>query len=173
MLTFAIAYLRDLAFDYYVIAESFETSAPWDCVPELIKNVKKCLERTCKNAGVQYPIYSSARVTQVYDAGACIYFYFGINYYGLTDPVKLYNDIEAAARDEILASGGSLSHHHGVGKIRKRWMPHTVGEHGIGMIEAVKNYIDPKNIFASGNLIPSPIPEENTESPAAHIRAKL
>lgn len=60
MLTFAIAYLRDLAFDFYVIAESFETSAPWDRVPDLIRNVKKCLERASKNAGVQYPIYSSA-----------------------------------------------------------------------------------------------------------------
>lgn len=102
MLTFAIAYLRDLGFDYYIIAESFETSAPWDRVSDLIKNVKKCLERSCKTVGVQYPIYSSARVTQVYDAGACIYFYFAINYHGLNDPVKLYNDIESAARDEIL-----------------------------------------------------------------------
>ncbi|RNA36909.1 alkyldihydroxyacetonephosphate peroxisomal isoform X1 [Brachionus plicatilis] len=173
MLTFAIAYLRDLGFDYYVIAESFETSAPWDRVSDLIKNVKKCLERTSKNAGVQYPIYSSARVTQVYDAGACIYFYFAINYYGLSDPVKIYNEIEAAARDEIIASGGSLSHHHGVGKIRRRWMNQTIGEHGIGMIKAVKDYIDPKNVFASGNIIPSENADENEQSPAQHIKAKL
>lgn len=113
------------------------------------------------------------RVTQVYDAGACIYFYFGINYYGISDPVKLYNEIEAAARDEILASGGSLSHHHGIGKIRRRWMQQTIGEQGIGMIKAVKDYIDPTNVFAAGNLIPSPIESENTESPAQHIKAKL
>lgn len=66
MLTFAIAYLRDLGFDYYIIAESFETSAPWDRVSDLIRNVKKCLERACKNAGVQYPIYSSARYVIAY-----------------------------------------------------------------------------------------------------------
>ena len=35
------------------------------------------------------------RVTQVYDAGACIYFYFGINYYGINDPVKLYRGSSA------------------------------------------------------------------------------
>ena len=171
MLTFSIAYLRDLAFDYYIIAESFETSVPWDKVSQLIKNVKKCLERSCKNAGVQYPIYSSARVTQVYDAGACIYFYFALNYYGLSDPVKVYNEIESSARDEILASGGSLSHHHGIGKIRRRWMNQTIGEHGIGMINAVKNYVDPTNVFASGNLIP--VANESNESPAQHIKAKL
>lgn len=173
MLTFAIAYLRDLAFDYYIVAESFETSCPWDKVSQLIKNVKKCLEKSCKTYGVQYPIYTSARVTQVYDSGAAIYFYFGLNYHGLTDPVKIYNEIEADARDEILASGGSLSHHHGVGKIRRRWMKQTIGEHGIGMIGAVKNYIDPQNIFASNNIVPSSNPTENTESPAQHIKAKL
>ncbi len=61
MLTFAIAYLRDLAFDYYIIAESFETSCPWNKVSQLIKNVKRTLEASCKKYGVQYPIYSSAR----------------------------------------------------------------------------------------------------------------
>lgn len=173
MLTFSIAYLRDLGFDYYVIAESFETSAPWDRVSDLIKNVKKCLEMKCKTLGVLYPCFTSARVTQVYDSGACIYFYFAINYYGLNDPVKLYNDIETAARDEILANGGSLSHHHGIGKIRRRWMKETIGEQGIGMINAVKNYIDPTNVFASGNVVPSSKESENVESPAHNIKSKL
>ena len=171
MLTFAIAYIRDIGFDFYVIAESFETSAPWDRVADLIRNVKKCLEKASKNAGVQYPIYSSARVTQVYDAGACIYFYFGLNYYGLNDPVRVYNEIEAAARDEIIASGGSLSHHHGIGKIRRRWMKQVVGEQGLGMIKSVKDYIDPNNIFSAGNILPSD--QDNDESPAQNIKAKL
>jgi len=173
MLTFAIAYLRDLGFDYYIIAESFETSAPWDRVQELVRNVKECIKIASKKGGVQYPVYTSARVTQVYDAGACIYFYFGINYYGLSDPIKLYTEVEAAARNEILACGGSLSHHHGVGKIRRRWMKDTIGENGIGMIGAVKNFLDPNNIFASNNLIPSENDEENHVSPAQHVKAKL
>jgi len=170
MLTFAIAYLRDLGFDYYILAESFETSAPWDRVSDLINNVRKSIERSCKSGGVSYPCYVSARVTQVYDAGACIYFYFGINYYGVSDPVKLYNDIEMAARDEILACGGSISHHHGVGKIRSHWLKSTIGEQGVGMIKAVKDYIDPNNVFAAGNLTPT---SGHIESPAQHIKAKL
>ena len=87
--------------------------------------------------------------------------------------MKLYNEIEAAARDEILACGGSLSHHHGIGKIRRRWMQQSIGDQGIGMIKAVKNYVDPTNVFASGNLIPSDVAIENEVSPAAHVRAKL
>jgi len=34
------------------------------------------------------------RVTQTYDAGACVYFYFGFNYRGVANPVRLYEDIE-------------------------------------------------------------------------------
>ena len=36
------------------------------------------------------------RVTQMYDAGACVYFYFGYNYRGIANPVRLYEDIEVA-----------------------------------------------------------------------------
>ena len=57
-----------------------------------------------------------SRVTQIYDVGACIYIYFGFNGRGLKDPLALYDDIETAAREEILDNGGSLSHHHG-GKV--------------------------------------------------------
>nr|XP_014349357.1 PREDICTED: alkyldihydroxyacetonephosphate synthase, peroxisomal isoform X2 [Latimeria chalumnae] len=113
MLTFVIAYLRDLGMDYYVIGESFETSVPWDRVLDLCRNVKERLVRECKERGVQFPPLSTCRVTQTYDAGACVYFYFAFNYRGISDPLHVYDQIEAAAREEILATGGSLSHHHG------------------------------------------------------------
>ena len=60
--------------------------------------------------------------------------------------------LQKAARDEILACGGSISHHHGVGKLRKQWMPATVGEVGLSAMKAVKSQLDPNNIFASGNI---------------------
>nr|XP_021334302.1 alkyldihydroxyacetonephosphate synthase, peroxisomal isoform X1 [Danio rerio] len=113
MLTFVIAYLRDLGMDYYVIGESFETSVPWDRVLDLCRNVKERIIRECKERGVQFPPLSTCRVTQTYDAGACVYFYFAFNYRGLSDPVHVYEQVEHAAREEILANGGSLSHHHG------------------------------------------------------------
>jgi alkyldihydroxyacetonephosphate synthase len=74
-------------------------------------------------------------------------------YRGLQDPLKAYMEIESEARDEIIKWGGSLSHHHGVGKHRKRWMPQVVGDVGISMLKGLKGSIDPKNIFANGNLI--------------------
>ncbi|TKS67179.1 Alkyldihydroxyacetonephosphate synthase, peroxisomal [Collichthys lucidus] len=153
MLTFVIAYLRDLGMDYYVIGESFETSVPWDRVLDICRNVKARIVAECKDKGVQFSPFSTCRVTQTYDAGACVYFYFAFNYRGLSDPVNVYEQVEHAARDEILANGGSLSHHHGVGKLRKEWMRDTVSNVGMGMLKSVKDYVDPKNIFGNGNLL--------------------
>lgn len=42
--------------------------------------------------------------------------------------------------------------HFSVGKLRKRWMPQTVGEVGLSALQALKQNLDPKNIFACGNL---------------------
>ncbi|KAJ8012732.1 hypothetical protein DPEC_G00045940 [Dallia pectoralis] len=153
ILTFVIAYLRDLGLEYYVVAESFETSVPWDRVLDLCRNVKERIVRECKERGVQFQPLTSCRVTQTYDAGACIYFYFAFNYRGLAEPVHTYEQVERAARDEILANGGSLSHHHGVGKLRKEWMKESVSNVGLGMLRSVKDYVDPDNIFGNRNLL--------------------
>ncbi|XP_002399350.3 alkyldihydroxyacetonephosphate synthase, peroxisomal [Ixodes scapularis] len=153
MLTFVIAYIRDLGLDFSVVAESFETSVPWDRVVDLCRNVKDVIVRECHSHGVSLPPLASCRVTQTYDAGACVYFYFAFNYTGVQDPVHVYEEIEAAAREEILACGGSISHHHGVGKIRKRWLEQTISSTGVQMLRAVKQSVDPQNIFANGNLM--------------------
>jgi alkyldihydroxyacetonephosphate synthase len=103
----------------------------------------------------------SCRVTQTYDAGACVYFYFGFNHSGLPNPVETYEMIENCARDEILASGGSISHHHGIGKIRSKWYKETVSDVGVRLYKAAKNELDPKNIFAVGNLLYDDTPDSH------------
>lgn len=96
----------------------------------------------------------SCRVTQTYDAGACVYFYFGFNYSQLSNPVEIYEHIESMARTEILQNGGSISHHHGVGKLRNRWYSQSVSNVGVSLYTATKRDLDPKNIFAVNNLLP-------------------
>ncbi|TNN60365.1 Alkyldihydroxyacetonephosphate synthase, peroxisomal [Liparis tanakae] len=143
----------DFGMDYYVIGESFETSVPWDRVLDICRNVKARVVQECKGKGVQFQPLASCRVTQTYDAGACVYFYFAFNYRGLSDPIHVFEEIEHAAREEILANGGSLSHHHGVGKLRKEWMRETISNVGMGMLKSVKDYVDPNNIFGNRNLL--------------------
>ncbi|XP_022253621.1 alkyldihydroxyacetonephosphate synthase, peroxisomal-like [Limulus polyphemus] len=153
LLTYVIAYIRDLLFDFGVFGESFETSVPWDRVLDLCKNVKDRILKEAEAYGLQREPIISYRVTQTYDVGACIYFYMTIYGRGLPDPIHVYEKLEAVARDEILACGGSVSHHHGIGKIRKRWLKQSVSDVGLGMMRAVKEYVDPNNVFGNSNLI--------------------
>ena len=152
-LTYAIAYLRDFGLNYKYIAESFETSVPWDRVIDLCKNVKIEIFRKCKEQGIDRRPFITCRVTQTYDAGACIYFYFGFLYHGLADPLKTFEVIEDAAREEIIKNGGSISHHHGVGKIRKQFLSKTITDAGINALKGLKQAVDPQNIFGANNLL--------------------
>ena len=67
--------------------------------------------------------------------------------------IEKYEAVEDAARDEILLGGGCISHHHGVGKIRKKFMERTVTPNAIEWQQALKEKIDPTNIFAINNTI--------------------
>ena len=154
LLTFLIAYIRDFGLPYCFIGESFETSVPWPRVLDLCRNTKDRIRRECKKLNTKFDPLVSCRVTQTYDAGACVYFYMAFSAQGIADPVQACDDVESAARDEVIASGGSLSHHHGVGKLRKRWVVETLSSPGVEMIKAVKQHIDPNNIFGCQNLIP-------------------
>ncbi|NXM14333.1 ADAS protein, partial [Ploceus nigricollis] len=95
----------DLGLDYYVIGESFETSVPWDRVLDLCRNVKERIVRECKEKGVQFAPLSTCRVTQTYDAGACVYFYFAFNYRGISDPIHVYEQIEVMYNETIVKGG--------------------------------------------------------------------
>lgn len=67
--------------------------------------------------------------------------------------MKVYSEIEDIAREEILRSGGSLSHHHGVGKLRKGFMKSAVGETTLAILRSIQSAVDPKRIMANSNLI--------------------
>ncbi|GBP29196.1 Alkyldihydroxyacetonephosphate synthase [Eumeta japonica] len=166
-LTFVIAYIRDLALEFDIVAESFETSVPWDRTLALCRNVKQKLREECARHGISHYLVS-CRLTQTYDAGCCIYFYFGFNSSGCKDPVAVFEEIEEAAREEIIVCGGSISHHHGVGKLRKKWYTDTVSEPGKQLLLAAKEALDPDNIFALGNMAF----EEGSHS-SADVRSKL
>eukprot|EP00916_Digyalum_oweni_P008394 GHVL01014075.1.p1 GENE.GHVL01014075.1~~GHVL01014075.1.p1 ORF type:complete len:601 (-),score=76.36 GHVL01014075.1:107-1909(-) len=154
-LTYMIAYIRDFSLEYSFIAESFETSVPWDCLENCIKETKARIRSDCIEFGVTQPPLVACRVTQVYDVGVCIYFYFGFLYRGIDRPLDVYAKIEERARESIMEHGGSISHHHGVGKLRSRFMSQAIGDVGIQTLVAIKRELDPLNTFGNNNLIQS------------------
>ncbi len=150
-LTYSIAYIRDFLMNYYIIAESFETSVSWSNALALCGNVKRRLEDEYKRRGLPGKPFVTARVTQVYRTGVCIYFYFGFYYKGIENPQNVYSELENIARDEILKSGGSLSHHHGVGKLRPAFLPRIMSETALQWRRQLKKSLDPMNLFGAGN----------------------
>jgi alkyldihydroxyacetonephosphate synthase len=150
-LTFGIAYIRDFVLRHYIVAESFETSAPWANVEEVVHRARLRAEREHAERKLPGKLFFSARVTQVYDPGVCIYFYMGFFHKGVDDPVRVYAEIEGAVRSEILDAGGSLSHHHGVGKIRERFLPRIMSEPGLRIVRQIKQATDPENVFGARN----------------------
>ena len=151
MLTFAIAYIRDFFNKYSVIGETFETSVPWNRIHQVIRSVEQELERQREKYQVPGKAYLSYRVTQTYHTGVCIYFTMGIYVKGLANPVQVFDKIEHALREVILANGGSLSHHHGIGKVRQGFIPEIQSQNSIRVLRECKKAMDPDNIFGIGN----------------------
>jgi alkyldihydroxyacetonephosphate synthase len=69
------------------------------------------------------------------------------------DPETVFSQIEHSLRQAIIDAGGSISHHHGVGKLRKDFMKHTLSSPGIRLLKQVKQATDPHNIFGIGNNV--------------------
>ena len=63
----------------------------------------------------------------------------------------MYLELENIARDEILKCGGSLSHHHGVGKLRRAFLPRIMSGTALEWKRELKKSLDPMNVFGAGN----------------------
>lgn len=150
-LTFGIAYIRDLTFSHWAIAESFETSVPWSHALSLYERVRERVRREHEARGLPGNPFFTGRITQVYSTGVCIYFYLGFYCKGVADPVRQYTELEHAAREEILAAGGSLSHHHGVGKLRQDFLSTIYSPGSLEFMRQVKRAVDPSNLFGASN----------------------
>jgi alkyldihydroxyacetonephosphate synthase len=152
-LTFGIAYIRDFVLDHWILAESFETSVPWTQLEGLISRVKQRLLDEHAARKLPGKPFITARVTQIYDTGACVYFYFAYYYKGTPNPTAVYHELENAARDEILKCGGSLSHHHGIGKLRQGFLPQIASPATLAWQAAAKQALDPTNVFGVANQV--------------------
>jgi alkyldihydroxyacetonephosphate synthase len=100
----------------------------------------------------------SAHQSHAYTDGACLYFTFaGRPDAGAKD--EYYRAVWDAGTRSVLAGGGSLSHHHGVGLNRSRFMASALGD-AFGTLVDLKDALDPKGILNPGKLgLPSPFGE--------------
>ncbi len=149
MLTFGIAYIRDFVLQHQIFGESFETSVTWSRAQELVDRVTRAIYSAHEERNLPGRPFVSCRVTQIYETGCCVYFYLAFYAKGVEDPVRAYHEIEACARAEVLAAGGSISHHHGVGKLRLRFVSDIMSPAMQRWREQLKCALDPGNVFAA------------------------
>lgn len=152
-LTFLIAYIRDFLFEFRIIGDTLETSVPYDKIKPVIAAVEECYHEAYEKLEIKAKPYISYRIPQIYHSGVCIYFMFGIYTEGLDEPEEAFANLEHQIRQTIVDHGGSISHHHGVGKLRKDFLPDMTSKHSMEMVRGIKKATDPTNIFGIGNNV--------------------
>ena len=150
-LTFTIAYLRDFAMSYSLLGESFETFVPWSKIESVVSATKRRILEEHSARHLPGVPFVGCRVTQLYHEGVCLYFYMCLSCEGVANASSTYAVIEHIARREILERGGSLSHHHGVGKIRAPFLKDRLSPSLQSANTSIKNALDKDNVFGARN----------------------
>ncbi|MFF9110513.1 FAD-binding oxidoreductase [Streptomyces sp. NPDC014805] len=149
---YSAPYLRDSLLDAGAFAETLETAAFWSRLPGLYAAVRDALTATLTEAGT--PPLVMCHISHVYDNGASLYFTV-VCAQGEGDPVAHWTRAKHAANEAILAAGGTISHHHGVGTDHRDWYVREAGPLGVAALQAVKRRLDPDGLLNPGVLLPT------------------
>lgn len=144
-------YLRDALLDAGVFCETLETATTWSNLLTLRTAVTTALSAGFAHAGARSHVL--CHVSHIYPTGASLYFTVlaGIR----SDPLTVWDQVKARANDAILAAGGTISHHHGVGRDHVPWLAQEIGDTGMRILAAIKRELDPAGILNPGALIQS------------------
>ena len=153
---FHAPYLRDELLAHGVMVETLETATTWDRLHELHGAVVAAIDAALRGRGT--PPVVMGHVSHVYRVGASLYFTFVARQ---QEGVELaqWHAAKAAASDAILVHGGTITHHHAVGRDHGPWLPGEVGELGVELLRAAKATLDPVGVMNPGKLLdPAPLP---------------
>jgi alkyldihydroxyacetonephosphate synthase len=148
-------YLRDPMLDRGLGIDTLETATSWSKLQTLYAAAKSALQEAIA-ATVPRPLARGVvmcHISHSYPDGASLYFTY-IFPRALGSEFAQWQAIKGAASEAILANGGTISHHHGVGEDHLPWIAREKGALGIEVLRAVKRTLDPKGILNPGKLIP-------------------
>jgi alkyldihydroxyacetonephosphate synthase len=147
---YAGPYLRDELLDRGVMAETLETATSWSNLTSLHDAVGNALRTTLAERGT--PPLVMSHVSHLYPSGASLYFTFLARQE--EDALEQWRAAKTAASEAIVAGGGTITHHHAIGRDHRQWMRAEVGELGLDLIRAAKERLDPAGIMNPGKLLP-------------------
>ncbi len=131
------------------VVDTMEIAAPWSRLADIYAAGVQALGEV---PGV---LAASAHQSHAYVDGACLYFTFAGKPAGDEPDVatreQMYRQFWDAGQRAVLANGGALSHHHGVGLNRSRFVAEALGA-GHGVLQSVKDALDPNGILNPGKF---------------------
>jgi alkyldihydroxyacetonephosphate synthase len=152
---FAMPYLRDPMLDRGIAVETLETSARWSDLLHLYRGVHLAIHDALRDnaADSEAKAIVMCHLSHGYADGASLYF-------TVVFPQKegaeaeQWLAIKRAATDAIVAGGGTISHHHGVGTDHAPWLAREKGEVGVALMAGLKDSLDPNRTCNPGKVLP-------------------
>ena len=139
-------YLRDTLIAGGIFAETFETAITWDRFEDFVEGVRSRSLEALGEGRV------TCRLTHVYPDGAAPYFTV-LAPARRGDELAQWEEVKAAASEAILAAGGTITHHHAVGRDHRRWYDRQRPEPFAAALRAAKGAVDPAGMLNPGVLI--------------------
>ena len=139
-------YLRDMLVRVGVLSETFETAVTWDRVPGLVSSVGAAVLDALGGVGSV-----TCRLTHAYVDGAAPYFTV-LAPARRGSEVEQWHAIKAVAGDAVLAAGGTITHHHAVGRDHRPWYDRQRPEPFATAMRAAKDALDPHGLLNPGVL---------------------
>ncbi len=144
-------YLRDTLLGVGVLVDTLETATTWSNLLRLYSEMKTAIQAGIRAADGG-PGYVMTHISHIYEWGASLYSTF-LGRQAPEHEVEQWWKVKQTATEAILAAGGTLSHHHGIGRDHAGWLEEEIGSVGIAALEALKQALDPVGIMNPGVLI--------------------
>jgi alkyldihydroxyacetonephosphate synthase len=134
-----------------IISDTFETAITWERFADFHDKVKAATEAAMR-AATGRPGQVTCRFTHVYPDGPAPYFSFhALGRHGAL--VEQWRTIKEAASDALIAAGGTITHHHAVGRDHRPWYDRERPPLFAAVLKAAKHALDPKGMLNPGVLI--------------------
>ncbi|HMY16516.1 MAG TPA: FAD-binding protein [Polyangium sp.] len=153
---YSVSYRQSPVFMAGAFSDTMEVAAPWSRLGELYRSVREALGKH---------VFVMAHLSHAYPDGCSIYFTFAGSAPSPAEMETTYDATWRSALDAAIGAGGTLSHHHGVGRSKAPRLGAELG-HGVAMIQALQKTLDPQGIMNPGNLLPRQRPDVKQPAPA-------
>jgi alkyldihydroxyacetonephosphate synthase len=143
-------YLRDTLMGMGAMVETLETSHTWRDLSGLHRAVGEAIRDSLAAQGTPGLVF--CHLSHAYADGASLYFTF-ISRAREGAEIEQWSKVKRAASEAIVAAGGTITHHHAVGRDHAPYMEAEVGESGLDVLLAIKQQLDPTGIMNPGKLL--------------------